>query len=177
MTGPDGGLVFETSFEEGLDGFAADGTDLDDPPIEWSIERTQEEVNQGAWSVRLELDNLNDAGKIWIERAFDLEAGVTYDVEVSYAFGTSDFGDVNIWTIISGMSPQNPETVDDLIFHGTTATGTDEDVGIVWLDSIFTATATASADGELWISIGVWGTSEFPRTYYLDDLEVAFSPR
>jgi hypothetical protein len=177
MTGPGGIVRFESSFEAGLDGFVADGTDLDDPPIEWSIARTDERADDGEWSVRLELENLNDAGKIWIERPFDLEAGVAYDVEVSYAFGTSDFGDVNIWTIIAGVGPQDPESVDDLTFQGSTATGNDEDVGIVWLENVFTSTATASAEGELWVSIGVWGTSEFPRTYYLDDVEIAFTPR
>jgi hypothetical protein len=177
MTGPGGIVRFESSFEAGLDGFVADGTDLDDPPIEWSIARTDERADDGEWSVRLELENLNDAGKIWIERPFDLEAGVAYDVEVSYAFGTSDFGDVNIWTIIAGIGPQDPESVDDLTFQGSTATGNDEDVGIVWLENVFTSTATASAEGELWVSIGVWGTSEFPRTYYLDDVEIAFTPR
>ena len=176
-TGPDGTVVFETSFEVGFDGFAADGTDLDDPPIEWSVERSQEEADDGAWSARLELDNLNDAGKIWIERAFDLEPGVTYDVEVSYAFGTSDFGDVNIWTTIAGVGPEDPETIDDLSIRGSTATGLDEDTGVVWLDTVFTSTATASMNGQLWLSLGVWGTSEFPRTYYLDDLRIEFTPK
>ncbi len=176
-TAPDGFVVFETSFETGFDGFAADGTDLDDPPIEWTIERSQEEAADGAWSVRLDLDNLNDAGKIWIERAVDLEPGVTYDVEVSYAFGTSDFGDINAWTVIAGVDPESPEGVDDLTFQGTTSTGADEDVGVVWLDKSHAFTATAGASGELWVSLGVWGTSEFPRTYYLDDVRIEFTPQ
>lgn len=177
MTGPDGRVTFETSFETGLDGFASDGTDLDDPPIEWSIQRTQEEADEGEWSVRLDLDNLNDAGKIWIERAFDLEPGATYDVDVTYAFGTSDFGDINTWTIIAGVDPANPEVVDDLTFQGSTTTGEDEEVGVVWLDKSHSFTATAGASGELWVSLGVWGTSEFPRTYYLDDVRIEFTPR
>lgn len=177
MTGPDGRVTFETSFEAGLDGFASDGTDLDDPPIEWSIERTQEEADEGAWSVRLDLDNLNDAGKIWIERAFDVEPGAAYDVDVTYAFGTSDFGDINTWTIIAGVDPENPEVVGDLTFQGSTSTGGDEDVGVVWLDKSHSFTATAGASGELWVSLGVWGTSEFPRTYYLDDIRIEFTPR
>lgn len=177
MTGPDGRVTFETSFETGLDGFASDGTDLDDPPIEWSIERTQEEAAEGAWSLRLDLDNLNDAGKIWIERAFDLEPGSAYDVDVTYAFGTSDFGDINTWTIIAGVDPENPEVVGDLTFQGSTSTGGDEDVGVVWLDKSHSFTATAGATGELWVSLGVWGTSEFPRTYYLDDIRIEFTPR
>ena len=175
--GPDGTVLFDTSFESGFDGFASDGTDLDDPPIEWSIERTQEEADEGAWSVRLDLDNLNDAGKIWIERAFDLEPGVTYDVDVSYAFGTADFGDINTWTIISGVDPANPEVVDDLTFQGSTSTGEDEEVGVVWLDKSHSFTVTAGASGELWVSLGVWGTFETLRTYYIDDVRIEFTPQ
>lgn len=168
---------FETSFETGLDGFVADGTDLDDPPVEWSIERSEEEADDGVWSVRLELDNLNDAGKIWIERAFELEAGRTYDVELSYAFGTSDFGDINNWTIIAGVAAESPETVDDLAFQGSTTTGEDEDRGVVWLEKSHAFSAVAGASGELWISLGVWGTFETPRTYYLDDVAIVFTSR
>lgn len=175
--GPDGIVRFATSFESGLDGFTADGTDLDDPPIEWSIERTNDRADEGAWSVRFDLDNLNDAGKIWIERAFDLEADVAYDVEVTYAFGTSDFGDINTWTIIAGVSPGDPEVRDDLVFQGTTGNGEDQDVGVVWLEKSHAFTATAGAGGELWVALGVWGTSEFPRTYYLDDVRIEFTPK
>ena len=176
-SGLDGIIRFSTSFESGLDGFAADGTDLDDPPVEWEIGRSQDRADDGAWSVRLELDNFNDAGKIWIERAFQVEAGRTYDVEVSYAFATADFGDFNNWTIIAGVTPADPETVDDLTFQGETGNGEEEDVGYVWLEKSHDLTATAGAGGELWLALGVWGTFETPRTYYLDDVEIVFTPR
>jgi hypothetical protein len=176
-TGPDGTVRFETSFESGLDGFTPDGTDLDDPPVEWSIERTDEHADEGSWSVRLDLENLNDAGKIWIERAFSLEPGAAYDVVVSYAFGTSDSGDFNLWTLIAGVTAFDPETVSDLVFQGETGTGEDEDLGVVWLEKSHAFTATASPSGELWVSLGVWGTWETHRTYYLDDVRIVFTPR
>jgi len=175
-TGPEGVVRFTTSFESGLDGFAADGTDLDDPPIEWSIERSDERADDGQWSVRLHLENLNDAGKIWIERAFELEPGRAYRVEISYAFATADFGEINTWTIIAGASTQDPETVDDLTFQGSTAHDRGEDVGYVWLERSHDLAATTDAAGELWVFLGVWGTSEFTRTYFLDDLEIVFTP-
>ena len=176
-TGPDGTVRFETSFESGMDGFTADGTDLDDPPVEWSVERTDEQADDGEFSVRLDLDNLNDAGKIWIERSFALEPGVAYDVELSYTLGTSDFGDFNLWTIIAGATAVDPESVEDLVFQGETGTGEDEDTGVVWLEKSHELTVTASASGQLWVSLGVWGTWETHRTYYIDDVAIVFTPR
>lgn len=176
-TGPGDGLVFETSFETGFDGFVPDGADLDDPPIEWEIERTDERADDGVWSVRLELENLNDAGKIWIERRFDLEPGRVYDVELSYAFASADFGDINAWTIIAGVTPTDPEAAADLPFQGSTANGADDDVGFVWLQRSHDLTVTTGASGEAWLSLGVWGTSEFTRSYHLDDVRVSFAPR
>ncbi|HUF90368.1 MAG TPA: hypothetical protein VMR66_10380 [Gemmatimonadota bacterium] len=175
-TGLEGTVRFTTSFESGLDGFSADGTDLDDPPIEWSIERSDERAEDGQWSVRLHLENLNDAGKIWIERVFELEPGRAYEVEISYAFATADFGEINTWTIVAGVSAEDPETVGDLTFQGSTAHDMGMDVGFVWLERSHALVATTSAAGELWVFLGVWGTSEFTRTYFLDDLEIVFTP-
>lgn len=175
--GPPVGLEFETSFEDGFDGFVVDGTDLDDPPVEWDIALTTEFSFDGDDAVRLTLDNLNDAGKIWIERRFELEPSSTYDVELSYAFASADFGDINHWTIIAGVVPEDPETADDLPFAGSTANGQDEDEGFVWLELLTPQTVTTGPSGEAWLALGVWGTSEFPRTYYLDDVRVTFTAR
>lgn len=175
--GPGADLVFETSFESGFDGFVVDGTDLDDPPVEWEIERSNERANDGEWSVRFELENLNDAGKIWIERRFDLEPNRAYDVHLSYAFASADFGDVNLWTVIAGVAPVDPESVDDLSFQGSTSNGADDDVGFVWLEFVTPLEVTTGPTGETWLSLGVWGTSEFSRSYHVDDVRVAFTPR
>ena len=175
--GPRDGFVFETSFESGLDGFVVDGTDLDDPPIEWAIERSDDRANDGAWSVQLELQNLNDAGKIWIERRFDLEPNRAYDVDLTYAFASADFGDINQWTIIAGVMPFDPETADDLPFRGSTGNGADDDVGFVWLEFVAPLEVTTGPTGEAWLSLGVWGTSEFTRRHHFDDVRIAFTPR
>lgn len=176
-SGPVDSLNFETSFEDGFDGFISDGTDLDDPPIEWEIERTDERAHDGEWSIRLEIENLNDAGKIWIERSFNLEPGRVYDVDLSYAFASADFGDINAWTIIAGVTSTDPESAGDLPFQGSTANGADDDVGFVWLERSHDLTVTTDASGEAWLSLGVWGTSEFTRSYHIDDIRVSFAPR
>lgn len=166
------GFTFENSFSP----WEADGTDLEDPPVVWSVERSQELAEGGAWSVKLSLENLNDAGKIWMESAFQLERGATYDVEVAFDFASADFGDFNLWTIIAGADSLNIETVDDLTFQDDTGNGSDTDVGFVWERREYAFTTTAHSEtGLVFIAVGVWGTSEFSRTYFIDDLELAFT--
>lgn len=162
------------AFETTLAPWQPDGTDLDDPPVDWSIERSNERAEGGEWSVKFELDNLNDAGKIWIEASpgifQNLAPGVTYQARIAFDFGSSD-GEVNAWRIIAGASAQDPEDVDDLTFQGSTATGGEPGV-FTWTRKEFTSTFTAPAGGSIWFAIGVWGTSEFPRTYFIDDLDI-----
>lgn len=62
-----------TFFERGFDGWTANGTDLDNPPDQWSIEPPQDMASKGKTSLKFYLDNVNDAGKIWIERSFNVE--------------------------------------------------------------------------------------------------------
>lgn len=171
--------TFGFTFESDLGGWTTDGTDLEDPPVTWSIERSDELAERGDWSVRLSLDNLNDAGKIWMERAFELQPGSTYDVEAAFDFATADFGDFGLWTIIAGVSFEDPETVDDLTFREETGTGSDEDAGHVWTARRYElGTLTADPEtGLLWVALGVWGTFETARTYYIDDVELIFTRR
>jgi hypothetical protein len=170
--------TFGFTFESDLGGWVADGTDLDDPPVTWSVERSDELAERGDWSVRFSLDNLNDAGKIWMERPFELQPGATYDVEAAFDFASADFGDIGLWTIIAGVSEADPETVDDLDFQDETGNGASDDVGHVWgARSYSLGTATAGGNGLLWVALGVWGTFETSRTYFVDDLELTFTRR
>lgn len=160
---------FDYTFEATLAPWVPDGTDLENPPVAWSIERSNEQANQGEWSVKLELENLNDAGKIWMETGIQrLTPGVTYDIRLAFDFGSSDT-EINAWTIIAGVSPGNPETVEDLTFRESTAV---PGGGFTWTRKEYEFTGMPNADGMLWISIGVWGTSEFTRTYFIDDVEI-----
>lgn len=174
--GPADEITFSTSFENGLDGFAADGTDLDDPPVEWSVERSDERAESGQWSVRLRLENLNDAGKIWIERSFEVEPGALHQVRIVFDFASADFGDVNLWRIIAGASGADPETVDDLSFQDDTGNGAVSDAGFLWSRKEYLVATTADPDGRLWVFLGVWGTSEFSREYFVDDVEILITP-
>lgn len=167
--------TFGFRFESDLGNFEPDGTDLTDPPVTWSIERSMELAEDGEWSVKFHLENVNDAGKIWLERGFQLNPGRTYDVVLAFDFASADFGNVNLWTIIAGASAINPEDADDLTFQEDTGNGASSDVGFVWERKEYRFTVNAGPDGVIWVSIGVWGTSEFTRDYFVDDVDLAFT--
>ena len=164
------------TFDQDMDGWQAAATDTLNPPIDWHVRHTSQQAFTGEGSVELFLENLNDAGKIWIERAFELEPGVVYDVDIEYAFGTSDWGDVNLFTIIAGVHDDPPRSAEELTFQDDTGHGADEDVGLVWQNRSYSFPIEVPTDGIVHVTVGVWGTWETARVYFVDDLTVRFTP-
>ncbi len=173
---PDNPRVFSFGFETGLNGFSADGADLEvgGEEIDWSIASSSEEVHEGSASAKLYADNLTDAAKIWLEQPLELEPGTQYEVQIDFDFATLDIGDFNHWTIIAGVLDSDPEDGSDLepIYRGSTSAEADTAQSHVWLARTYTQTVTTGADGKLWLALGVWGTWETARTYYIDKLKV-----
>jgi hypothetical protein len=173
---PDNGTPpYYYSFETDMQGWQVDGTDLSNPPINWSIEQSDDRATDGNTSIKLYLNNMNDAGKIWIEKQFELDPNTQYEVTIDYDFATSDFGSFNLFKIITGASLSNPETAGDLTFQDDTGHHQEEDIGYTWLNKSYTLTVQTSANGTIYLSIGVWGTWETPRTYYIDAVNISFN--
>jgi len=166
--------TFSFGFEDGLQGWMPDGTDLTDPPVEWSVTHAVGTAHSGAGSVKLYLNNVNDAGKIWLERPFAVEPLGRYRIRLEFQFGTSDMGDVNLWSVIAGAGPIDPEGAG--AFETVGDTGGGEDPGPAWSGRTVAVTGVSGADGVLWVALGVWGTYEVARTYYIDDLRVTIEP-
>lgn len=168
--------AFAFSFEHDTQGWAPAGTDLDDPPVAWSITRSTDRATDGTTSLRFALVNYNDAGKIWMQRPFRVLPDTKYQVTLTFDLATSDYGTFNLWRIIAGASAKPPVTRDDLQFQGETGNGADSDVGFVWLTKTYTLPATSGSDGWLWVYYGIWGTWESPSTYYVDNVRVTLAP-
>ena len=166
---PSGTLTF--SFEDDLEGWVANGTDLDNPPVEWSIERSRDIASDGKTAVRLYLNNMNDAGKIWVERRFYGEPNRVYQVHVEYDFASADWGDMNLWTIITGVMPEPSKT--ELLFQGDTGNNATPEEGFVWLRKSYDFSVESGPDGSAYVMIGVWGNWETARTYYVDNVAVS----
>jgi hypothetical protein len=167
------------SFEDDMAGWETRGIDLElgDSLIVWAIHRTQEMAKEGSTAVEFYLENYNDAGKIWIQRPFEVSPDASYRVQVAYAFCSAEFGMAKLWTIITGVVPKQPETRDDLVYQGHTGNGSETDIGFQWLEKSYHFDVTASKDGQLYVFVGIWGTWETPRRYYLDSLAVSFAEK
>ena len=163
------------SFERDMEDWIANGTDLDNPPVEWSIERSQDIASNGETAVRLYLNNMNDAGKIWIEQPFDVEPDRAYQAHLEYDLASADWGDVNLWTIITGVLPKSPEL--GLVYQGHTGNNAEPEDGFVWLQKSYNFSVNSGPEGKLYVMIGVWGTWETARTYYLDNVNISFTAR
>lgn len=163
------------SFEAGLEGWFGNGVDLADPSVTWSVEASSELASSGAIAARLYIDNTNGMAKVWIERAEAVEPSVAYDVDISFDFGTADFGEVNLWRILAGAHSASPGTAAALTVQDATGNGSASDVGVQWLQKSYRMRAVSDPGGRIHIVIGVWGTWETPRTYYVDNVRLLFT--
>ena len=168
------------SFEDDLQGWTPRAADLElgGGLIDWSVTRAQEYLDgeDGTFSIRFDLNNLNNKGKIWIERAFAVEPGRKYKVSVDYALHSQDCGDAPRFRIITGVFRSPPETADDLansFQEKTTSTGCTWG----WLHKSYDFTIKSKKKDTLYVVIGIWGTQLAHRTYNFDSVCVTLTPR
>jgi hypothetical protein len=161
------------SFEEGLGGWTGEPPEeaFDGTPCDGRIERSNDRSHTGSWSVNLFLNNNCDAGRVWIERSFSLEPNTPYGVRIRYWFATADWGTLNLWNIVGGAQPE-PFEVLNLVTLSDTGNGRDNDVGFVWFKKEHVFEVTTNSNGAAFLALGVWGTFEVTREYFIDDVSV-----
>jgi len=168
------------SFEQGLDGWAPDADACEVPPgilcAPWTIERTADLAYEGQHALKFYMDNVIDGAVIWIVRPFPVTPGRSYEVDVSYAFATRDWGEVNLFVLFTGVFRAPPTDLHVGTVQEPTGNGASSDVGYRWLRKRFHAAVSGDASGVLYVVVGVWGTWETPRTYFVDDLTVQLTP-
>ncbi len=166
------------SFEAGLEGWQPRGLDLElgGGEIAWSIAPSTARASDGSISLELYLENYNDAGKIFIERAIDLEPDTDYDVALRFDLGTQDRGDVNLFVVVAGALASSPTSREEIMAlgQGSTRSGSEEPVW-VWVPKKVHTRVHTGASGRVFVVVGIWGTWETPATYYLDDVAVDIS--
>ena len=169
-------------FEQGLEGWlpaAADTGTATGAHASWSIESSRELAYEGTRSLKLYLANNTDAAKIWVIRPFAVTPGRSYRFQISYQFASRDWGDANLFYLLGGVFATPPIDGPTLL-AGTvrehTGNGASEDIGFRWLDKSLDASFVAGDTKVAYVVIGIWGTWEGARTYYVDRVAVAISP-
>lgn len=126
------------------------------------------------------MDNRTDAAKVWIVREFSVAASRDYMVQLSFDFASRDWGDANLFQLLAGASPTAPATGAEVLAVArtniSTGNGAGSDVGFLWSQRLFNRPGRSSADGKLYVLLGVWGVWETPRTYYIDNVWVELTP-
>lgn len=168
------------SFENDLEGWSVGATDVGgNSPIEWSVTRSQDRAKDGATSIKFDLFNYNDAGKIWIEKAFTVEPNQIYHLDVEYSLASNERVDGNTaFTIITGVLKNRPELRDDLrpAFKNSTAKSNTES-GYEWTSRRYEFAVPSDERGVLYVVLGIWGTWEVRKTYYVDDVHITFTKK
>jgi hypothetical protein len=175
---PEGSQFY--SFENDLQGWSSKGADLEFGSgfVDWSVTRAQEYLDgeDGVFSMRFELNNLNGKAKIWIEKPFSVEPGRKYKVSVDYALHSQDCGDIPRFRIITGVFRSPPQTGDDLVNafqEKTTSTGCTWG----WLHKTYDFTIKSKKKDTLYVVIGIWGTRTTHRAYNVDSVCVTLVPK
>ena len=163
------------SFENDLDGWSTNGADLN--PDEWSITRSQDIAFDGSYAVKLDLTNNNDEGLLWIEKPFLVEPNRLYEVNVSYSLASED-GPVGTFQILTGVLKQRPAIRNDLVPTVRESTGRPSlKPGYRWVDKHYKFAVSSGQATSLWIVIGIWGTFDIRRIYYVDSVRVEITPK
>lgn len=176
---PSGSELF--SFENDMEGWSPNATDLDfgSGTLQWSIVRVQPHIGgeDGSFAVLFDINNLNQKGKIWIERPFPVEPGGKYRVELEYAFHSDDSKPNMSNRIISGVFRSPPRTADDLGNAFQEDTSSDIGAGRTWgwLHKCYTFTIKSKKSSTVYLVIGIWGTHDDHLTYELDSVCVTLT--
>ena len=177
---PESGVYkISDSFEAGFSAWTINSLDVEvnNVEIDWYVVSSDERTTNGILSAKLYMDNLTDAAKIWLERSIKVAPNKTHHVIISFDLASSDYGNVNLFSILANVLPYNPTTHDDVtagVSDGDFPEGT-HNGGVqdfVWLDKSLIKSVTSHDDGMLYFILGIWGTWEGARTYYFDDLRV-----
>lgn len=160
------------SFEVGLEGWSVVASDLGSPAATWSVETSSEQSTSGSNALKIGINNTGGQARVFMKRPFDLEASTDYQIDLGFQLGSSDAGAANAWNVVAGASTLEPVDGAGLAVLGTTENRAGE-ATVQWSERAgILSVRTGPESGRIWISVGVWATSAFDRSYWIDDLAI-----
>jgi len=161
---PDGSQFY--SFESDMEGWTANAADVG--PADWFISPSTELWDDGAQSLKLDFNNLSGKGAVWIARAFAAEPRSKYRVSLDYSFG----GRFREYQIIAGVFRSPPLAAADL----SSAVQDDLTAELPrWIHRSNEFTIKSKKSSTLYVVIGVMGTRQTHREYFIDNVCVTLT--
>lgn len=191
-TTPGGPVTFSEDFEtDGLAGWAKDADVPDDPnepgeKVDWNITISQDQARSGTQAVEYSIDGRQDDGTIWIVKRIDVEAGQSYQANVSaWAWSASEsFNTIANLVMYLGTSeptgegsfPQSGQSGD---IEGADAGGLREPLNRAegWEEYTFEWTTPELESDVLFVAVGITVVWETHMTYFVDDVQVDLEPQ
>lgn len=163
---PEGSQFY--SFENHMEGWTANATDVG--PADWSVSPSTDLWDDGITSLKIDLNNTNGKGKVWITRAFAVEPGNKYRISLDYSFG----GRFREYRIITGVFRTPPLTADDL----SLAFQDDLPAELPrWIHRSYEFTIKSKRSNTVYVVIGVMGTEQTHREYFIDSVCVTLTKK
>lgn len=163
---PEGSQFY--SFENDTEGWTASAIDVG--PADWSISPSTDLWDDGDKSLKIDLNNTSGKGKVWMARAFAVEPGSKYHVSLDYSWG----GRFREYRIIAGVFRSPPLSADDL----SSAFQDDLPPELPrWIHRSNEFTIKSKKSSTVYVVIGVKGTEQTHREYFIDSVMVTFTKK
>lgn len=163
---------FTFSFEDGLQGWQAQSAELGNGTV--SVEASTDRASAGTRSLRITMDNQGGAAKVWVTRELAVTRHQSYVAELSLALGSADPPAAAPWKVIAGLRPSPPSLAAELPYQDETPAPAGAG-GFAWAGRSYTVPVTADAEGRIFLTLGIWGTSPSARTYWMDNVRVVLT--
>jgi hypothetical protein len=164
---PEGALFY--SFENDMEGLTANATDV--APGDWSITRSAEFWDDGATSLKLDLNNTSGKGKVWITGSFEVVPGNKYRVSLDYAFSSRNAADFRLIAAVFRSPPQTGDDLSSAIQDEATI------LSPLWVHKSYDFTIKSKKSSTVYVVIGVEGTAQTHREYFIDSVCVTLTPK
>lgn len=165
------GAVFELSeFQGSFDGWSQQWNNYRPAPhiTPGVVSLSDERGYRDGHSLKFDMGNgRGDDGTLWIEKAYDVPAGVTTPVGVSFALFNTRRSDANLFQVKAYIGERDPQVQTDFDWIGLT------NLTNGW-DNRFTHVKHVTApSGRAWVALGISVAWESHRDYWIDHVRVS----
>jgi len=163
-----GSASADSVFESYETGFGA-WTPNADTPLSWSVTRSQDQAQDGVWSLDFTADGTADDGTVWVVRPVQLSAG-TWDVTLDFQMWSPSEGLFGTWEVVAFIGLPNPTVEEDFTMVGSTH------MVAGWQPYSHSQTLVVGGPTTAYVAYGFNIVFEVHRTLFIDSATISGIP-